>query len=1005
MHGFALLDRAARLPAPADREAASRGWERFAERAGESGAEACSFAEAFAADDAARVLGDAIFGNSPFLTECLLAEPEFARLLLEEGPEKAFDSALAAITGETAPEASGDLAKALRAAKRRVALTVAVADIAGIWELEQVTGALSDFADRAVAAAARCAVTEAAAKGAFRLPDAQDPMAGAGFFVLALGKLGGRELNYSSDIDLICLFDPERVETDDPDHLQRHMIRIAREVVKLLDERTRDGYVFRTDMRLRPDPSSTPLALSTLAAEVYYESLGQNWERAAMIKARPIGGDLAAGRDFLNTLVPFVWRKNLDFAAIQDIHSIKRQIHAHKGGGEVRAEGHNIKIGRGGIREVEFFVQTEQLIWGGKVPSLRTPRTLDGLAELVRLDQVAEDVAEDMAAAYRFLRRVEHRLQMIADQQTQVLPEGAEEFRHLAVFLGYDDADSFRDELIGHLTRVRDHYAGLFEDSPSLSMVGDGGIGGNLVFTGSDADPETLETLAGMGFAEAARVDAAVRGWHRGHTRATRSTRARELLTELMPVVLKALASQPDPDSAFLHFDKFISDMPSGVQLFSLFQARPELLELVAEIMGEAPALAEHLARSPALLESVLSSDFFEPLPDKTELAAELGEQLGRVDYLEGKLDAARRWNHDRRFQVGVQILRRLIEPSAAAGALSDLADATLEALYPVVLDEYAATHGRIDGAEAAVLALGKLGSRELTPTSDLDLIFIYRVPADTEASDGDKPLPPSQYFARLFQRYITALTALTAEGRLYEIDMRLRPTGRSGPIATPLDGFQQYHAEKSWTFEHMAMTRGRVAFGDEALGRDLQQAVEAVLTRPRDGDALLKDVADMRRRVEREHGTENLWALKQLRGGLVDLDFIAQYLMLRHAAGHPDVLHRSARAAFQALATEGLLAPEHEADLVAAYDLWQALQMFLALTVAGDVKSGRDVAFSDALKQDLIDIGGTDDFDALEAKVAATAARTHEIYQALIDDPAATLADSADEPTAEADD
>lgn len=996
MHGFALLDRAGRLPSPADPEAAGRGWERFAERAGESDAETRAFAEALAADAAGRALGDAIFGNSPFLTECMLAEPGFVRILLECGADDALDSVLRDLAAAEAPEAGEDLAKALRVARRRVALTVAAADIADIWTLEEVTGALSDFADRAVAAATRRAIADAAAKGAFRLVDPDNPAKGAGFFVLALGKLGARELNYSSDIDLICLFDPEVVDTDDPDGLQKHMIRIARQVVSLLDERTRDGYVFRTDMRLRPDPSSTPLALSTIAAEVYYESLGQNWERAAMIKARPVGGDIEAGRAFLKTLVPFVWRKNLDFAAIQDIHSIKRQIHAHKGGGEVRAEGHNIKIGRGGIREVEFFVQTEQLIWGGKVPPLRRPRTLDALKELVALEQVADDEAADLDAGYRFLRRVEHRLQMIADQQTQVVPEGEKEFRQLALFLGYDDAESFREALIGHLSRVRDRYAGLFEEAPSLGAVGDDGAGGNLVFTGTDADPETLETLERMGFEDAKRVDAAVRGWHRGHVRATRSTRAREILTELMPVVLKSLAGQPEPDGAFLRFDKFLSQMPSGVQLFSLFQARPELLDLVAEIMGEAPAIAEHLARHPALLESVLSNDFFEGFPTRDELIEELTEHLARVDYMEGKLDAVRRWNHDRRFQVGVQILRGMIEPRAAARALSDLADATLEGLYPAVRDDYRSLHGDIPGAEAAVIALGKLGSQELTPASDLDLIFIYRLPEGAEGSDGDKPQPPTQYFARMFQRYITGLTALTSEGRLYEVDMRLRPTGRSGPIATPLDGFEQYHAEKSWTFEHMAMTRARIVFGDAALVADLERAVERVLTRPRDPDQLLHDVADMRRRMAKEHGTRNLWALKQVRGGLVDVDFIAQYMMLRHASEFPDVLHRSAREAFQALATEGLLAPEHEADLIAAYDLWQALQTFLALTVAEDVKSGREREFSDALKDDLVRIGGADDFDALEKKIAATAKRTHAIYRDLVDEPAKALANTA---------
>ncbi|MDA0996813.1 MAG: bifunctional [glutamine synthetase] adenylyltransferase/[glutamine synthetase]-adenylyl-L-tyrosine phosphorylase [Proteobacteria bacterium] len=979
-----------RLPLAADPEAARRGRDGLIAScaAAEAATEAeglLEFAENLINDPEGRSLLDAVFGNSPYLTGTILGEPDALRRIILENPGPFSTALIEDIRRRATPaEDEAGLGRRLRIAKRRLALAVALADIADIWSLEDVTRTLSEFADAAIAAAADFVIRRAAGRGAFELAHPETPSLESGYFVLAMGKLGAGELNYSSDIDLICLYDTERIRTSDSDQLQSHAVRMTRTLVRLLDERTTDGYVFRTDLRLRPDPGSTPLSVSVLAAETYYESVGQNWERAAMIKARSAGGDIAAGMNFLTFLKPFVWRKNLDFAAIQDIHSIKRQIHARRGGGVVRTKGHNIKIGRGGIREVEFFAQTQQLIWGGREPRLRQRRTLDALQALVELGHVASTTAEELTLAYRFLRRVEHRLQMTADEQTQTLPDDDASFDALAKFLGYDNGAAFSVALTGHLETVQRHYAALFEDAPELS----GADAGNLSFTGVEADPGTLKTLTKMGFANAKTVDGIIRGWHHGRIRATRSTRAREILTELTPALLAANARQPDPDTTFLKFDTFVSGLPAGVQLFSMFQAYPDLLDLLAEIMGEAPRLAEHLSNRPSVLESVLSADFHAAIPDANVLLADCQRHLDDAPAFEQKLDASRRWNSDRRFQIGVQLLQGPLAPARAAEHLSDVADAVLRTLYPVVLDEFALRHGRVAGAEFAVLALGKLGSRELMPTSDLDLVFLYRLPASADASDGAKPLPASQYFGRLCQRLIAAVTAMTAEGMLYEIDMRLRPTGNKGPIATPFDGFVTYQNESAWTWEHMALTRARIVVADAEFGTDAEAAIGNILRRRRNREKTATEVAEMRGRIEKQHRSQCPFALKHVPGGQLDIDFIGQFLVLTHAASTPGLAGAAANQVFEVAAAGEHLSSDDAAALIGARAMFQAVQTFLSLTVGSDVNEQRVQDFSAALKEDLLRIADAPSFEILQQRLIETEREIRRIFVDLVGDP-----------------
>ncbi len=1003
MHYFNSLTEQNRLPQAADPDRARAGIERWLEAANAAESpETADLAATIAAQKGGKRLLQAIFGNSPYLTQCAVGEPEFTCRLLTKGPDSALSETFEILRqSATDSPSQGDgeayLAKRLRIAKRRMSLAVGVADITGTWGLNEVTRALSDFADQAISAATAHLLKVAAAAGSFTLADPSAPENGSGLVILGLGKLGGRELNYSSDVDLIVLFDPARINTQNPDELQNCFVRLTRNLVRLLEERTADGYVFRVDLRLRPDPGATPLAISVEAAETYYESIGQNWERAALIKARPVAGDGAAAKQFLNWLTPFIWRKNLDFAAIQDIHSIKRQINAHRGGETIKVGGHNVKLGRGGIREIEFFAQTQQLIWGGRMPELRVAPTREALAMLTQCRHIDATVRDDLVDAYSYLRRVEHRLQMIDDKQTHSLPEADDALTAVAVFLGYDSMEDFAVELTRNLKAVEHHYANLFEDAPSLGA--DDAISGNLVFTGGDSDPETIETIRRLGFENAETVDATVRGWHHGRYRAMRSARARELLTEIFPVLLKSLAGTPDPDATFLKFDEFLSGLPSGVQLFSMFYANPGLLNQVAEIMGGAPRLAEYLSRRPQVLESVLTKDFFDPPPPQGELAGELDRMLETAANIEDVLVACRRWANDRRFQIGVQSLTGNLQPADSAAALSDIADTAISRLYRRIKEDFIAQHGTIPGEPGgeesmgmAVVAMGKLGSRELTPESDLDLIFIYDLPTDAGPSDGQKSLMPSQYYARLSQRLINSITAQTSEGDLYEVDMRLRPSGTSGPIASSFEAFIHYHQDHAWTWEHMALTKVRIIEGPPELCRKIEGIVAETLTRERNPDELLLDVADMRMRMDREYHTEFIWDVKHLRGGLIDVEFIVQYLQLRHAHEYSQVLNGDARVVLDTFGQLKILDTAQATDLIAALDLWRGLQGMLRLTIPRNLRKRRDHDIPEALQSRLAHLGGVKDFAALVEKIQTTAATALGHYNAIVHDPALKL-------------
>ncbi len=871
---------------------------------------------------------------SPFLSSLINRNPARLQRILTSVPEELLQTIQAELADALAAATTrAEAMKALRVFKAEMALLTALCDLGGVWAVMQVTAALTKCADAAIDGAVRYLFRDAAARGQWLGKAADGSVSPDGYIVLAMGKGGAGELNYSSDIDLIVFYDLEAVKLAPDVEPSDFFVRLTRDLVQLMEERTGDGYVFRTDLRLRPDPGATQVALSTEAALLYYESFGQNWERAALIKARPCAGDKEAGRSVVKELAPFVWRKYLDFAAIADIHAMKRQIHAHRGFGTIAVAGHNIKVGRGGIREIEFFVQTQQLIAGGRQPELRTPQTLEALERLAERGWIKPEVGREMAEAYVYLRRIEHRLQMIADEQTQEIPSDPLRLENLAWFCGYPDIEAFSKDFVQNLETVQRHYVALFEESPDLSSSG-----GSMVFAGETDDPSTVAALEKLGYKDPSRVLETVRGWHHGRYPAVRTARARERLTEVQPLLIEVLADTTDPDRALVSFNKFVSDLPAGVQLFSLLRANPTLLRLLADIMGTAPRLAHILSRRRRLLDAVLDPGTLGMLPTADELDRLIAAEVGSGEHdLQYVLDRARVVGSEQQFLIGIRVLSGALKANEAGGAYALLAERLIDHLKTAVTREIERAHGCVPGGGAAVIAMGKLGGAEMAASSDLDLILLYDTPGeDDPVSDGPRPVHASQYYIRLTQRLVAALSAPTGEGTLYEVDMRLRPSGRAGPLALHIDGFAAYQAEEAWTWEHLALTRARVISGPDKLAKAIDGVVRKVLTAKRTSKKLRADIVDMRERIHKEKGSDDVWEIKTVRGGLIDVEFIAQYLQLAYAHKHPEILSQNTAAALAAARKAGVLKKGDAEILEPACELYHAVTQVLRLCLSG---------------------------------------------------------------------
>ena len=872
-------------------------------------------------------------GCSPFLRGLMVQHADWLREALAQGPEAAVAGVLAGIE----PGAPDEVGRALRRAKARVALIAALADLGGVWPVMTVTRALTQLADRAVQAALICHLSPEIARG--RLPGATpgDEATGAGMVAFAMGKMGAFELNYSSDIDLICLFDETRFARADVQDARQVFIRVTRKMAAMLNDHTADGYVFRTDLRLRPDASVTPVCISMEAAERYYESLGRTWERAAWIKARPCAGDLDAGARFQGTLRPFIWRRHLDFAAIEDAHDMRMRIRAHKNlGGALVLEGHNMKLGQGGIREIEFFAQTRQLIAGGRDPDLRLRDTQGALGALAAKGWVPGAVAQRLCALYEAHREIEHRVQMVGDAQTHLLPTAPEGFDRLARFCGAGDTAAFRRALLERLAETAELTEGFFAPSaPKPDMR-------------PDLTPAQRDLVSGWPALPAMRSD-----------------RARAIFERLEPELLGRLLASANPDEALLGFDRFLSGLPTGVQLFALFESNPTLVDLLIDILTSAPALRAYLSRNAQVLDAVLAGDFFADWPGAAALRAEVSDLLAQARDYEARLDAARRWMKERHFRIGVHHLRGLIDQPEAARQYSALADAVLGAVWPVVCAEFARKHGPQPGRGAVVLGMGSLGAQVLNAGSDLDLIVVFDA-GSVENSDGPRPLATRPYFARLTQALVTALSAPMAEGRLYEVDMRLRPSGRQGPVATALAAFVDYQRSEAWTWEHLALTRARAVAGDAGLAAEIEAFRRDLLAEKAKGDTIATDVAEMRARLRNAKPATGPWDVKNGEGRGQDIDLAAQMLALRAASPA-----RASVAQIQAGVRAGLIDRAQADTLAQGSRLFARVQGVLRL-VAGD-GLGADDPPAGALAR-LIRETGAEDAGALVERLGQTA-------------------------------
>src|SRR5882757_3590990 len=923
------------------------------------------------------LLGIAEF--SPYLFDLVRADAARLIRLLACDPEAHLAQLIERTSRDvSAASSEADVMQLLRRAKSEAALLIALCDIGGVWPVMRVTAALTDFAVASVQSALRHLLRQEAARGRMTATNLDRPEDNSGLVVLAMGKMGAGELNYSSDIDLIVFFDPAAPTLAPDIEPQPFFVRVTQALARLLQQRTGDGYVFRVDLRLRPDPASTQVAISTESALHYYEREGRTWERAAMIKARPCAGDPRAGEALVAEIAPFVWRKHLDFAALADVHDMERQMQTYRGQSEISVEGHNVKVGRGGIREIEFFAQTQQLIAGGRHPELRVRPTLEVLNVLADSNWITHEARDELATAYEFLRRVEHRLQMIADEQTHSLPEEAEAVERFAHFFGYENREAFANDLLGHLKIVQGHYGKLFEgDDPTGTAKLP-----QINYDAGPEDPRLLEHLAHLGFKKPVAVASTVRQWIEGDYRVLRVEATRAAFLEFIPGLIDGLAHAEEPDDAVVAFDRFLGALQRGGRLISLLSQNRDFVALVALILGAAPRLGDMLARQPQIMDGLIDPRFFGAMPDQRELSGRLAATLAEANSYEEFLDRLRLFGQESLLLIGTRILSGTVSAQQASIAFADVAEGNVHTVHRLVTDRFAAQYGRIKRQETAIIAMGRLGSREMTASSDLDLILLYEHDLEAPDSDGERSLHGTQYFARFTQRLISAFTTRTNYGVLYDVDMRLRPSGRAGPVASRLDSFAEYQDREAWTWEHMALTRARVISSSPDVCGKIERIIRAVLTRRRDRTSTAGDVVDMRRAIALEKGEDDVWDLKYAAGGMVDIDFIAQYLQLVHAADKPDILDVSTLNVLDNAARLGVLPQASAETLRSATRLYHDLTQILRLCVSERFKpetSGED------LLRVMARAGDAPDFSSLEARVRETQAEVRRVFGELV--------------------
>ncbi|MDJ0873879.1 MAG: bifunctional [glutamate--ammonia ligase]-adenylyl-L-tyrosine phosphorylase/[glutamate--ammonia-ligase] adenylyltransferase [Desulfobacterales bacterium] len=889
-----------------------------------------------------------VLGFSEFIGRHAVQFPEWVVTLFERGDldrprdRAAYQQRLDRLI-PTGSDATAELPAVLRRFRKDEMLRIAWRDLSGRAPLDEILSELSHLADVCIVKALGLLHADLARHyGQPSGPDGR-PLQ---MVVVGMGKLGARELNFSSDVDLIFAFAErgQTVGTERPITNDDFFTRLARQLIQTLGQVRADGFVFRVDTGLRPFGEGGPLVMSFNAMETYYQSQGREWERYAWIKARVVAGDDSDGRDLLALMRPFVYRRYLDYGVFESLREMKTKIAL-----EVRRKGmdHDIKLGAGGIREVEFFVQFFQLIRGGVVPALQERRLLAVLKHLERNGYIDADICAHLTAAYIFLRRVEHRLQAFADQQTHRLPAEKLERERLARAMGFEAQGAFENTLQQHRDWVHRQFATLLEgeapqepgeDEKDVALEMFAGIWQEAV----DAD-RTDVLLQRAGFEKPAAILSSLAYLRKQVQRAKISAEGRRRLDRLVPQMLQAAAQAEAPDQTVARIVDILTSIGRRATYLALLAENPPVLRHLVRLAGASHFIAALIARRPVLLDELLDPRTLYAPPGKDELTAELHTLVAKTppDDLEFLIESICIFRQVNTLRVAAADVTGVLPLMRVSDHLSDLAEVVLQAVVGMAWTHLVARHGRPSGQlgdapfdSFGVVAYGKLGGFELGYGSDLDLVFLHTADQGY-TTDGPQPIDNRQFYSRLGQRVIHILTTHTRAGRIYETDMRLRPSGSSGPLVSHVDAYAKYLRDEAWTWEHQALIRARIVCGNEALGRRFERIRREVLAQPRDRVRLQAEIAEMREKLRQEQNSKQIdeFDLKQGRGGIVDIEFLVQYLILARSHRFPALTEWTDNVRLLvSLIDSGLLEPETAYFLREAYLIFRAAAHRLSL-------------------------------------------------------------------------
>ncbi len=876
-----------------------------------------------------------VWAVSDFIAQTCIRHPELLVDLIESGDlDRPYPEGHLVERLRAALDCTGDdntLGVALRRFRRREMVRIAWRDIAGRADLAEVTGTLSDLADACIdQALARLHDWHVAQWGEPVGVESGEPQR---LVVLGMGKLGARELNFSSDIDLIFTY-PEEGETRGGRRAianQEFFIRLGQRLITALNQTTAEGFVFRVDMRLRPFGESSALAIGFDAVEAYYQVHGREWERYAMIKARVVAGDREAGAALMETLRPFVYRRYIDFGAFESLRDMKAMIEQ-----EVRRKGmeENVKLGAGGIREVEFIGQAFQLIRGGREPALRIRPILAVLAAVRDFEWLPGFVVRELVDAYTFLRTVEHRLQELADQQTHNLPADPVGRTRLAFAMGFADWPPFEKRLRAHMQRVHSHFDQVFA-APQTEHAETDRLDLTGVWRGSQDETQAAEALRAAGFRDAEALISPIAALRESRACRSLSAGGRGRLDRLMPLLLGAAGGTDNADETLRRLLRLVESITRRTAYLALLVENPVALSQLVRLCAASPWISDLLARHPLLLDELLDPrTLYEP-PGRDELAFDLRQRLQGIDPddLEQQMEVLRHFRHGNVLRVAAADVMEAIPLMVVSDHLTWIAEVILDEVLAIAWRHLIARHGRPPCGERvcdsgfAIVGYGKLGGIELGYGSDLDLVFLHSAEGDGRMTDGEKPIDSAVFYARLAQRIIHLLATRTAAGALYEVDIRLRPSGSSGLMVSSTSAFTRYQREDAWTWEHQALVRARVVAGDPEVAERFAAVRRETLTRDRNRELLRTEVREMRERMRREldKGDESGFDLKQGSGGIADIEFVVQYGVLAWAHAHPALLeYTDTIRLLSGLAGAGVLQEADTALLSDAYRVYR---------------------------------------------------------------------------------